>query len=203
MRTFLAALIMAAGYAVGAEARAESTIIDQSHVILVTHLSNATIFAPLGQTFTPTLSGLNFVTIKLGAGLSPFEGAIAAIEIRTGVNGALVGTSKPTTIPASQFDMRLTDYRFDFAQTAVLTPGGLYSWTVKPISGMVMVGGSEADYERGEYVRWGERETGLDMYFIEGLIVPEPSALPLAAIGFGGIVRRRASRGANGSKPLT
>src|SRR5262249_14566731 len=83
--------------------------------------------APLGQSFTPSLTGIDFATFQIfdGAGVAGTD----QVEVRSGFNGPLLGTSASVALPAGTggFSLPGATIEFDFPSTIALTPGTLFS----------------------------------------------------------------------------
>ncbi len=158
-----------------------------------TFSSSIEFFSPIGQSFTPSLSGLDFVSVLMMDVGSPNAGTFVA-EIHQGTDGALLATSQQDTLPigfgdGTRFGM---DVDFNFSHRVALTPGDLYSFIIRdtnPGAGdNFFLSGTEGfdSYPRGQEIEFGQVSTGLnyDLFFREGITsVPEPASLLLLAIG--------------------
>src|SRR5215204_5873631 len=119
------AFLVAASSAV---ARADIVIIDQANTFPPDFTT--TVSPMTGQEFTPTLSSLNLVRIRLGD-LNPGNGlgATLFVKIRIGsITGAIIGTSEGFDA-SDGFGLGVSTgeiFSFPFATAVSLTPGNLY-----------------------------------------------------------------------------
>jgi hypothetical protein len=159
-------------------------------------------FAPVGQSFTPSLSSVGFVRLwnadlKPGTGL----GADIYVNLRSGsITGPVIGTSDTIDFPPFVFGNTNQGFaaftNFVFSTPVTVTPGTQYFLQVVEASGGDWtIGAPKAyGYMGGDAIVDGIVETSVDFWFGEGIIqAPEPSSLALMAIS-GGVVafwRRR------------
>jgi len=143
--------------------------------------------SPLGQEFTPSLTGLDAVEILIG----PRDAAtLAVVNVRKdSIAGQVVGTSLLGTFEASVI-------HFDFAALVALVPGDRYVIEPVLISGLGFgVVFSDTDtYSGGRAIVSGNLLPTRDMGFREGLTVPEPATLSLLGIGLAFVAGRVARR---------
>ena len=147
---------------------------------------------PVGQSFTPSLSAVNFIMLIL-VDASPFSpaGASAYVNLRANsISGPILGISDVVTMANNTGDVRT----FLFPSAIPLTPGTMYYF--QPI---VLAGGDRwisavsQGYAGGTAFVHGVPATDGHFWFQEGIIVPEPSSLVLLLFG-AGVVARFANR---------
>jgi len=153
-----------------------------------------------GQSFMPSLSGVDFVVLNIeaagGHASTPPGNYLLEIRQGQGDSGPLLGTSNPVLLPTG---LPPTNIEFDFSSVVPLMPGDLYSLVVNnadPGSGSNFLVGysTAAGYSAGS--GFGSATGDYDLYFQEGLIVPEPATLGMLAAGFvgAGLMRCRRKR---------
>jgi hypothetical protein len=147
---------------------------------------------PWGQSFTPALSGVDFIRLKLdddrpGNGI----GATIYLNLRS---DSMTGTILGTTASISMLDGFRGNPTFFFPATVPVTPGTTYY--LEPITGPgsdfsdIIV--DSFNYPGGSYIRGGLPVLYSDLWFREGLyIVPEPSSALLLLLGATGLACSR------------
>jgi hypothetical protein len=143
--------------------------------------------APFGQSFTPSLSFLDFITLSLQS-ISIFStdtgnGSSLHVNIRSGAfTGPIVGTSSTAQIPHSA---DLQPVTFIFSTSVPLTPSTLNYFEVVLESGdtCAVRRYHSYGYLDGDIYINGTVNLGTDMWFREGIIVPEPSTWALWLVG--------------------
>jgi PEP-CTERM motif-containing protein len=149
--------------------------------------------SPYGQSFTPTLSAVDFIRVKLNDP-NPNNGLGSAlyVNLRSGsIGGTILATSTSVSLPNAFTGV----VNFFFSSSVALAPGATYCFQPVVQSGdqwNIIAG--EYNYPGGNAFYQGLPLTSSDVWFREG-IVPEPSSAALALLG-GVLVwfRRRASR---------
>ena len=138
---------------------------------------------PMGQSFTPSFNSVGFVRLYLSD--PTFEGvsSIAVVNLRSGsVTGPILASTEPVLVPESTSG----PLDFFFRQPASVTPGVTYYFqpVVNQTGGFF---GANLDgnffYAGGTAFYRGAASSGNDLWFREGIVIPEPSALLLVWIG--------------------
>ena len=138
---------------------------------------------PSGQSFIPTLSSVGFAQFYFTD--ANFNGVGSTISVNLWSDslgtGTLLGTSEAVTMP----DAFTGASTFLFTTPITVTPGTTYY--LQPViqsgdSFEIAVGGLL--YPNGTAYLQGTAHPNLDMWFREGIAVPEPSSLSLVFLGF-------------------
>ena len=148
---------------------------------------------PIGQEFVPALSSLDFVDLRLyGGGGS----ATGTFEVRIH-SGSISAPILAASSPASTTDGMERVTHFEFGAPVTLTPGSTYVIELAQLSAGSEWGVAEAfggGYDAGRML-WGglPSSQGRDLWFQEGVAVPEPGVISLCMLGVGFylILRRR------------
>lgn len=145
--------------------------------------ANIGVFAPIGQSFTPTLSGLDAVELMMIDSEGPPGNVFVRIRTDT-INGSIIGTSFTNSLPDGSAGI----LHFDFASTVALTPGNVYVIEAVLESGssnVHWIGSDSNPYSGGTAFLAGGVWADDDMWFREGLhtAVPEPSTFALCVLG--------------------
>jgi hypothetical protein len=156
---------------------------------------NMSRWSPLGQSFTPALPSVGFVRLKFSDG-DRYDalGATVYLNLRShSLTGPILGTTPPATMP-SQF--RGTE-NFFFADGVPVTPGEIYYFeVVQQLGGAWHIEGGEYHYPGGSYWYLGDRTlSAQDLWFREGIVIPEPSAGTLLGFGLAGLLASRRAPG--------
>jgi len=146
------------------------------------------------QSFTPTLSSVGFIRLRLtDDDAANTVGATLYVNLREGGQaGPIISSTEPVFMP-NGFDATTN---FFFAGGVPVTPGATYFFEPVVISGdrwRITVG--ELGYSGGQAYNQGI-PTGVDLWFREGIIVPEPSVITLIMFGVGALVLFRRNRSA-------
>ncbi len=147
---------------------------------------------PLGQSFTPSLSTVGFISLSLSSGTTS-GGAYVDVLLHSGsITGPTIGASEAVFIPIN-FN-GLADFIFDTSPT--VTPGTQYYFqpTIQSGPDVVAVSTSTSyNYPGGNSFFQGTPYPADDLWFREGIVVPEPSTWALLLLGAGVFVwlRRR------------
>jgi hypothetical protein len=142
---------------------------------------------PMGQSFTPDLSSVGFVQLEfLNALPGNNLGATVYVNLLAdSITGPVIDSTAPVTMPAGT-----VIETFLFSTPASVTPGTTYYFqpeVVQPGSDDPWyVAISEFfNYPGGSFYGQGTADLSLDLWFREGVVVPEPSASWLVLIGSG------------------
>jgi len=144
---------------------------------------------PLGQSFAPSLASIGFVQMEFfdvhpGNG----TGATVYVNIRGGsITGPILNSTAPVFMPDGFPSDGVTN--FFFSSAVPVAPGTTYY--LQPVA----VSGSDDGWEAmaglfsypGGTLYWSGSPdpNGFDMWFREGIVTPEPSAVVLAVLAAG------------------
>jgi PEP-CTERM motif len=143
---------------------------------------------PMGQSFTPSLSSVGFVQLEF-LDFSPRNELGATVYVNLladSITGPVIDSTAPVAMPDGAFNLIEI---FFFSTPAAVTPGTTYYF--QP---MVVQPGSDDpwdvitasfNYPGGSFYFNGTADLSLDLWFREGMVVPEPSASWLVLLGSG------------------
>lgn len=140
--------------------------------------------APWGQSFTPSLSSVDFIRLTFDDGdITDGQGATLLINLHSdSMSGPVVGVTDSVTM-ANGFTGPTT---FLFPSSVALTPGVLYYFEpVLQSGGTWNIQTEPHTYAGGMAYNGGVGSGGTDLWFREGIIVPEPSSLAMLLLGIG------------------
>lgn len=143
-------------------------------------------YQPMGQSFTPSLSSVGFVRFEL-ADASPgnARGSTIYVNLRTnGITGPILASTEPVFLPDGFGDFNVIGYtNFIFTTPVDVTPGITYCFqpVVQSAEDYVIVD-SRQSYAGGAAYYFGQASSG-DLWFREGIVVPEPSSIALVVVG--------------------
>jgi hypothetical protein len=139
---------------------------------------------PLGQSFTPSLSAINFIRLQLTDGAINGLGATVFVNLcSTSISGLILGATAPVSMPDG-----FSGYtNFFFEMPVSLTPGVQYFFQPMVQSGDQWgVAGYNPvfNYPGGTLIYRGSPSPASDLWFREGIYnVPEPSAGVFVLLG--------------------
>ena len=151
---------------------------------------------PMGQSFTPALDSIGF--IRLWTGDSAFNGlgAILYVNLRSdSITGQILSSTSPVFLP----DGFVGHTTFGFPSAGPVTPGTTYFFQPVVQTGDIwqIIADPNFNYPGGTAFAQGLPAPPFDLWFREGIIVPEPSSLAMALSGFACfavLIRRRRNR---------
>ena len=159
-------------------------------------------YQPMGQSFTPTLSSIGFVRLELYDG-NPGNslGGVVYVNLKlNSITGPVLASSGTAVLPdglGSAPGGWFTDFLFNSA--APVTPGTIYYFQPVVASGDAILAGDfipTHGYPGGTIIITGAPNPAADLWFREGVIVPEPQAALLMLLGTGVLAcTRRMLRG--------
>jgi hypothetical protein len=182
-------LALIACLAAGARALAQGTFVyDQqssTYEVPLGYASGSEIHSILpstGQSFTPSLPGINFIRLKFqDSSIIDGVGATIYLNLRSdSITGPILGTTDPVTMPNGFTGTQ----NFFLPSTITLTPQNTYYFDLVLQSAQAWYVDIESfNYSGGTAFARGA-PAGADYWFREGLyIVPEPSLAALGLIG--------------------
>ena len=132
-------------------------------------------YGTVGQSFVPSLSTVGFVRLRLfDIETGNSSGANVLVSLRANaINGAILGTSQ-----VSMTNGFYGSINFVFASPIPVTPGTTYYFDVAVQSGDNWGFMSLGDtYSQGQFYGGQSPFFGADLWFREGIIVPEPASV--------------------------
>jgi hypothetical protein len=137
---------------------------------------------PIGQSFTPTLDSINFIRLYLEDRAFNGMGAAVYINLRSNsITGPILASTEPVFMP----DGFAARTNFFFSNLVSVSPGTtLY---LQPVVQFGDAWGIYHDrnygYSGGTAFFAGQADLDFDLWFREGVIVPEPSSTLLLLSG--------------------
>lgn len=141
------------------------------------------LYSSLGQSFTPSLTAVSFVQLRfLDIDPNNNSGATVVIKLRANsMNGAVIGTSQLVMV-----DGFSGVASFLFGHQISVTPNSIYFIDASVLSGdtlgIITIGDT---YSGGSIFADGFPAIGNDLWFREGIVVPEPTSAALVILGVG------------------
>jgi hypothetical protein len=135
---------------------------------------------PFGQEFTPSLAGAQWFEFLVNSVAPPAGPGTFQVNIRLdSVTGPIIGASEPVSVP---FGVSQGTVRADFGSLVPLVGGQQYVAELVPLSGgWLYFASPNSGYSGGRLIMSG-RPTETDLWFREGIIVPEPGSVWLALV---------------------
>ncbi len=151
---------------------------------------------PMGQSFTPQLSSVGFIRLYVGNGiLGNTSPATLHVNLRSdSITGSLLGSSAPFLIPeGALFAAPVT---LLFSNSIPVTPGLTYYFQpVVSNNNNLMLSWGPYNYPGGTAFFGGAPDpSNGDLWFREGIVVPEPASAALLLIGALALAAARATR---------
>ena len=150
--------------------------------------------SPMGQSFSPSFSSVDFIQLGMGDGKADGLGATIYLNLRGGsFTGPILGSTTPVSMP-DYYGFQATT--FYFPASVSVTPSTQYFFEIVVQSGGTWVTGPSGFYKYagGTEFNQGVADPLNDLWFQEGIVVPEPSAAWLALLGGGALVYARRKR---------
>lgn len=140
-------------------------------------------FTPIGQSFTPANSSIGFIRLKLSDAVVNTLGATLHVNLRmSSITGSVLGSKDPVSLP----DQFAGTANFSFAAPLTVIPGTVYFFDVVVESGdLWKIDSYEYNYAGGMAFAGGAAFPGSDLWFREGVVVPEPGTWTLLLVGLG------------------
>lgn len=138
---------------------------------------------PLGQSFTPSLATVGFIRLYIydASTLNTTPGDVV-VQLRSGsITGAILGVSPTVTLP----DNFGGPVNFTFTDPIAVTPGVTYFFQLALLNNN-SYGVSRSpfySYAGGTAFVSGVADPPSDLWFREGIVVPEPSAMAILLAG--------------------
>lgn len=148
---------------------------------------------PMGQSFTPSLSTVGFFSLYLYSLAPPPVGGDAYVDVilhSGSITGPTIGTSESVLVPNGSVGA----VSFIFDTPVSVTAGTQYFMQPVIVSGPNVVAAASStsyNYGGGTAIFQGAPYVTDDLWFQEGIIVPEPSTWALLLLGAGAFARLR------------
>ncbi len=134
---------------------------------------------PFGQEFTPSFAGVQWFEFLVNSVAPPASAGTFQVNIRlNSVTGPIVGASEPVSV---SFGVSQGTARADFGSLVPLVGGQQYVAELVPLSGLGLYFFDSPNYSGGRLIMSGA-PTATDLWFREGIIVPEPGAVRLGLV---------------------
>jgi hypothetical protein len=146
---------------------------------------------PFGQSFMPALASVGFIRLQFGD-LEPGNGRGASVYVNLRAD-SLTGPILASTTLVALPDRFMGATNLYFAIPVPVTPEVTYYFDPRVQSGdlCAITGRGDLGYPRGNLFIGGSAIEYADLWFREGIVVPEPSAAWLVFLGSGVLVHAR------------
>jgi hypothetical protein len=144
---------------------------------------------PIGQSFTPTLSSVGFIRLFVGDSAFNGLGATMYVNLRAdSITGPILGSTDPVFM-RDGFAGRTN---FLFGSPVAVTPNVTYFFEPVVQSGDLwgIVDDPNYHYAGGTAFGFGQPQPPFDLWFREGIIIPEPCGVSLILLAAGILVGR-------------
>jgi len=158
--------------------------------------------SPMGQSFTPSLSGVGFVQMKFNDAFNgDGVGASVYINLRAdSITGPILGSTAAVFMP-DRFSFGITN--LFFTGPIAVAPGTTYFLepVIQSFAGndWGVIVSSLYNYPGGTAFFLGNPDPTTDLWFREGILAPEPSSAVLVLLAGGIFSWRRLTRSKNRS----
>ncbi|MGD0262600.1 MAG: hypothetical protein ABSD29_22780 [Verrucomicrobiota bacterium] len=173
-------------------ARCQGLLIDQENEPSTTFLAYFNLSfpgaTPIGQEFVPSLGSLDFVDLMTYGGGD--SGATGTFEVRIH-EGSSTAPVMAASTPTERTDGSEALTHFVFPSPVPLTPGDLYVMEFVEDAGSSGWGlGADplAGYPAGQMIYGGAERNDYDLWFGEGIVVPEPSMMTFYLLGMAALI---------------
>jgi len=162
---------------------AQGFIVDQASGTIGENIQNSVILpgSPTVQSFTPSLSAVGFIQLSTFIQATS-SGETVVINLRQDAyNGPIVSSTDPVFL----INKGTAISTFLFPGNIPITPNQVYYFEPLVLSGgNWFVGYKPSSYDRGDMYSNGTPSGGfVDLWFQEGIVVPEPGTVGLLFLG--------------------
>jgi hypothetical protein len=135
---------------------------------------------PFGQSFTPSLSSVDFIRIFVTGGALG-DGTIYVNLRGDSITGPVLGSTSPVTVSLATQGF----VTFFFGSPVAVAPGTTYFFqpVLQSGGGWAVNTSQFYNYAGGTLYSDGVASANVDMWFREGIVVPEPSSTVLVLVG--------------------
>lgn len=188
MKTFWLALVGTVAICLSAQAQGTFIFDQQSSTTETAPIGSFGTFQnrqPFGQSFIPSLSSISFVRLFIGENsLSP-QSSVYVNLLSDSITGTVIATS--STI---DFSGPSGYTNFFFPNPISLAPGTTYYLQPVASSGSPLTQAGIPSYANGTLFMSGLPVVNDNLWFREGIVVPEPSTFGCAIVGFAILSKR-------------